>query len=483
MGKRSEAENWTPPPLPDLPRMPGTADAGKSSPEGAPEIAKESRKDAPPLKSDPLKSGSGKSDSGKLGRRGKSQPADSGPGTLDTQRLGPSPFAPSNPDPLGGDGPPLPQAPVPEAPQSDFRSDSRAESRLRQPTPATVGALLAQTRAGFGQDVEEVSSALRIRPVFLKAIEEGRYNDLPGLTYGVGFVRSYAHYLGLDVDDCVDRFKDEAAGIERTPNLVFPAPVQEAKVPTGAIILVSLILVGLAYLVWTYVSRDAEPPASPVAETPALANDSSTVAETGSSAIASGAELIAADSAGVTAKSEGSADAAGGTIAPPSPASGGEGGAASTVALAEGTAAETQAAGGDAATGGSATASSGALPIEGTGQAIVFSEAASNLQPAAVGEGAESSATATPFTGPRVVLRATQDSWVQIRDAGNTSIFTRVLRSGDTYEVPDQAGLTLLTGNAGGLDITVDGQEIPKLGRSGQVRRNVSLDPDTLKAN
>jgi cytoskeleton protein RodZ len=77
----------------------------------------------------------------------------------------------------------------------------------------------------------------------------------------------------------------------------------------------------------------------------------------------------------------------------------------------------------------------------------------------------------------RIVLRATQDSWVQVRDRNEDLLFTRVLRAGDSYQVPNQPGLTLLTGNAGGLEIEVDGTVLGALGPVGTVRRNVALEP------
>jgi len=80
----------------------------------------------------------------------------------------------------------------------------------------------------------------------------------------------------------------------------------------------------------------------------------------------------------------------------------------------------------------------------------------------------------------RIVLRATQDSWVQVRDAQDALLLTRVLRAGDSYHVPDRPGLTLLTGNAGGIEIVVDGVTLPALGPVGAVRRQVALDPDSL---
>ena len=55
-----------------------------------------------------------------------------------------------------------------------------------------VGSLLRATRLRIGEDVQEVSAALRIRRAYLEAIEDGRFNDLPGVTYAIGFVRTYA---------------------------------------------------------------------------------------------------------------------------------------------------------------------------------------------------------------------------------------------------------------------------------------------------
>ena len=80
----------------------------------------------------------------------------------------------------------------------------------------------------------------------------------------------------------------------------------------------------------------------------------------------------------------------------------------------------------------------------------------------------------------RVVIRATADSWVQLRDGEGALVMTRVLRPGDVYEVPDAPGLTMVTGNAGGLEISVDGEAAPSLGAQGEVIRGVSLDARAL---
>jgi cytoskeleton protein RodZ len=80
----------------------------------------------------------------------------------------------------------------------------------------------------------------------------------------------------------------------------------------------------------------------------------------------------------------------------------------------------------------------------------------------------------------RVMLRALQDCWVQVREESGNLILTRVLRSGDVYRVPNRENLTLLAGNAGGLEILVDGRVMPPLGPLGVVRRDISLNVDAL---
>src|SRR5262245_40604116 len=91
------------------------------------------------------------------------------------------------------------------------------------PVEIGVGELLRMTRERQGQELQSVANQLRIRLAYLQAIEDGRFRDLPGSTYAVGFVRSYADYLGLDGGDVVRRFREEAARVRGRPKLVFPA--------------------------------------------------------------------------------------------------------------------------------------------------------------------------------------------------------------------------------------------------------------------
>ena len=114
------------------------------------------------------------------------------------------------------------------------------------PQRETVGMLLREKRESFRQDLDTVAGQLHIRLAYLKAIEDGRFKDLPGLTYASGFVRSYADYLGLDGEEMVRRFREEIAGMDRHVQLIFPSLATEGKIPGGAVLLLSAFLAVMA---------------------------------------------------------------------------------------------------------------------------------------------------------------------------------------------------------------------------------------------
>lgn len=80
----------------------------------------------------------------------------------------------------------------------------------------------------------------------------------------------------------------------------------------------------------------------------------------------------------------------------------------------------------------------------------------------------------------RMTITALDNSWVEIRDTAGAVLLRQVLKPGDQYLVPDQPGLLLSTGNAGGLTITIDDKEAAPLGTLGEVKRDISLNPEEL---
>lgn len=436
----------------------------------------------------------------------------------------------------------------------------------------SVSAVLRRAREKHGQDVRTVAQVLRIRQAYLEALESGSYDRLPGNAYALGFLRTYAEYLGLNANNIVDRFKDEVQGPERHTELVFPEPVIEGRIPGGAIILISVVLLSAAYGGWFYMTNqgrtvadlmpalpeqiqtliDGQSQPAPVGGEPVMRteapSDGGAAKATENQAAAPVAEAPAAESKVESAPvAEAPAQAAAPTPAPAvkapapvkAPAKAPVQSAAAPAPSERQTVESTQVAAlpADRPADSASDVYSGP-PIEpGPApelEALARREAA--VPPAAAAVSVETPAPAAPQTAAlpdtsnqassaqaaperaepqvhetvvipappeaprdfnqlsertpqiygennadaRIVLRAREDSWVQVRDGQDSLLLTRVLRRGDVYRVPNQSGLKLLTGNAGGIEIEVDGVTVPPLGPVGSVRRQIALDPAAL---
>lgn len=293
---------------------------------------------------------------------------------------------------------------------------------------ARIGAELRQVRERAGWKLDEVAAALRIRQPYLEAIEQGDLKALPGPAYEVGFIRAYAQALGLDGDEILRRFRAEGAGKASVPELRFLAPVPDRAVPTGAIVLLGVVILLVGYGFWFLHSEGqrrlaaaipavpaqlaplAVPPVPPVVKTPAPAP------------------------APVQPAAQTPAPAA---MVPPNPP---------------------------------ATAPTGATP-----------PAAPATEPPASPVAAPAvAAPAAPATGK--VIQATADSWVEVKDAAGNILFSRVMHAGDNWPVPDLPGLTMTAGNAGGTNITDNGSAGSPLGAAGTVVHNYALTAPSASA-
>jgi len=312
----------------------------------------------------------------------------------------------------------------------------------------TVGALLREAREGFGRDVPQISAALRIRPAYLQAIEDGRYDALPGPTYTVGFIRAYSEYLGLDGVEMVRRFKQESEGLALKRDLSFPMPLTERSIPGGTILLFALILAICGYGLWYYLSSTdrarpervgAVPSALlPKSKEPAPPPPTAAEASRPTDAVAAPPPALPPPSIPPTMPAVSPA------AQPPAPAA-------------------------------------PALPPPSVTPSAPQSIA--SVPPVPPPAPIDPAHVFGVTNGPsRIVIRATADSWIQVRDSDQKLVFTRVMRAGEVYRAPDKGGLTMRVGNAAGLDVEVDGKAAPALGGVGVVRRNVVLDPQKLLA-
>jgi len=445
-----------------------------------------------------------------------------------------------------------PQQQQPEPPEAP-------PARLSEPG---VGALLKASRLRLGQDLRDIAEVLRVRYVYMEAIEDGRYDALPGPTYASGFIRAYAEHLGLDSQEVVRRFKAETTGSRETANLAFPEPIPESGIPGGAIVLVGIVIAVVAYGAWYVntgngylaelvaplpqrlahlVEGEGKPPgetttpsdpgkaaAKPEPKTESTAEakpeaksevkpeekrEAKPEAKPETTPETTPEQVAAAPPAGgpqpAPAASQAEAPSAASSQTPPTRTPPVE--TATTTAATPTPVPETRetpvatARAPEPATPVEPSIAPGNVPVDMIPAPRPLAPAATIAPatpdaptPPATPPAAATSeptmaaaATATPPTPTspasgeptRIVVRAKTNSWIQVRDeTANELLVTRLLRSGDSYVVPNRDGLRLATGNAGALEILVDGAPVPAIGDDGAVRRNVLLDAEKLKA-
>jgi cytoskeleton protein RodZ len=133
-----------------------------------------------------------------------------------------------------------------------------------------IGGSLREARIRRGIELAQVATETRIRARYLQALEDERFELIPGAVYAKGFLRAYADYLGLESQLFVDEYNARFRADEDPP---VPAqlelrslPVRRYAVPSGAVFLA----VAGALLTWQ-LSRSSPPPAHSRAATPAAA--------------------------------------------------------------------------------------------------------------------------------------------------------------------------------------------------------------------
>ncbi|NTU77075.1 MAG: helix-turn-helix domain-containing protein [Alphaproteobacteria bacterium] len=311
------------------------------------------------------------------------------------------------------------------------------------PEMERLGSILRRVREQRGEELGDISDYLRIRPSYLFALENSRYEELPADAYVIGFLRSYANYLGLDGRGAIDQYRREMSGRRKKPLLSMPQPLSEGRAPTVAILIVALVAVLLIYALWYGLASSDR--ASVTAATPLPQPESSLTSSAGTDPLASSAPLSAAPEAAAT---------------PPATAASSVENASSTPAAASTT--ETSA------------------PAETKTPETTPTETKQKTDPPKPAE-AKGQTYGEKTAQSRVVVRCEKESWVLIADKQGNTVFDKILKPGDVYNVPVSKGLTLTTGNGGGLVLSLDGTELPKIADESRVARAVSLDPDALK--
>ena len=79
-----------------------------------------------------------------------------------------------------------------------------------------------------------------------------------------------------------------------------------------------------------------------------------------------------------------------------------------------------------------------------------------------------------------LLIEAIEDSWIEVKDIKSKVIMSKIVKKNETIKLPYQKDLILVTGNAGGIVIKINNKTINTLGKSGEVKRNISLNLENL---
>jgi len=304
----------------------------------------------------------------------------------------------------------------------------------------TVGHDLRAARLRRGDEIAQVSRALKIRKDHLEALENDRIEDLPGKTYAIGFVRSYARHLGLDAAQYVERYKRDIAGrADDAAREPVPLPHDDRRLPQGWRIIAGVVAILLIWGAWHLLapnneSNQAVPP-PPVLSAPKPAAKPAP--------------------APVTVPPQ---------TAIPSPA-------ASTVPVINGAAAGQQASATPPPAAGAKTPATQATPM-------------STAAPTAVAPAVSSGQTYGAMNrNARVILRMRADAHVVVRGANGQLLLNRDLKNGDSYRAPNTPGISVATDNAGAIEVDLDGAALGRAGAQQEGLPRLSLDPQSLADN
>ncbi|WP_175829760.1 helix-turn-helix domain-containing protein [Burkholderia cepacia] len=323
---------------------------------------------------------------------------------------------------------------------SEPQPSNGAETNGAKPAPAgleslaAVGSRLAQLREARGWTVDDVSARLKVAPQKLRALEAGDISHLPGVTFALGVVRSYAKMLGVDPEPFAQALRRER-GVPEV-DLSMPAssgtdlPRGRVSIPLGgssrhhpwlwgtAIVVVAVVAVLMWHtggdsssLLARFKSGDAEHASA--ASVPAAAS-SSTVEEAASSGAAA---VVANEVPAPAAASAAPAPVIASAVPAPAPVAPAVTAAASQPVVAT-------------------TAASAAAPA----------------QPASVAVAAGQS---------MVELKVKQDSWFSVRDKSGKELFSGLVRGGDVKQVAGDGPFKVTIGNKAGLDtVAFDGKPV-----------------------
>jgi cytoskeleton protein RodZ len=128
-----------------------------------------------------------------------------------------------------------------------------------------IGSSLREARLRQELDFPELEERTKIRPKYLRALEDERFDILPAPTYVRGFLRSYAEALGLDGQPFVDEYNSRfTVGEDDAPLRARSAPPprrergpRESRMAVAALVAIA-IATALVIAAWKFGGPEGE---------------------------------------------------------------------------------------------------------------------------------------------------------------------------------------------------------------------------------
>jgi cytoskeleton protein RodZ len=302
----------------------------------------------------------------------------------------------------------------------------------------TVGGDLRMARMNRGLGVDDIAARLKIKPQHVRAIEESDFDALPGKTYAIGFVRSYAEIMEARSEEYIRRFKAEMTGAEEIKFNSITARDKKKPFPIGQFVTAAVTVV-LAVTVWRTADTAIEAGGDVLERfkpTPPLE-----IARPGGETESLDAQVSFHERAGAFNPSE---------LALSSP--------------------------------NEIFPSQAIAQLEKDREPVVAAQVADELILASLSKASDlldGTYWGSENHDARMRIKALDNVWLRIEVEGRV-MFERVLKSGESYSPPNSQTTVIATRNAGGLEIYVDGAYVRRLGDEGASLAGAHLDADIL---
>ena len=112
------------------------------------------------------------------------------------------------------------------------------------------GSYIKHERELRGVPLEEISRITKIHIRFLEALEDNRFDELPGEVFIKGYIRSYANIIGSDVDEMLNSYEESIGNklIEKGPN-------SQSKSTNTAKKYIGFVIAGLSILALLFFTK------------------------------------------------------------------------------------------------------------------------------------------------------------------------------------------------------------------------------------